>query len=78
MSINFSSKTKSNNPWGEAFTEVKEKSGHSTYNVRIKYIWNEDMGEAWKELVWNQNRLLDSVMYQTDIASERYHVSVCT
>jgi len=37
--------------FGEAFGEVKEKTGKSTYNVRIKYIWNEEIGEAWKDLM---------------------------
>ena len=38
---------------GEAYDEVKEKAGHWTerYNVQVKIIWNEEMGEGFKEIV---------------------------
>lgn len=37
--------------FGEAASDVREKSGQSRYNVKIKYVWTEDMGETWKQLV---------------------------
>ena len=36
---------------GEAASDVREKSGQSRYNVKIRYVWTEDMGETWKQLV---------------------------
>ena len=49
----FKCKMISPNILGEAYDEVKEKAGHWTerYNVQIKIIWNEEMGEGFKEIV---------------------------
>ena len=49
----FKYKRISPNILGEAYDEVKEKAGHWTerYNVQIKIIWNEEMGEGFKEIV---------------------------
>jgi len=35
--------------FGEAYTEVKEQTGQERYNVKIKFIWTEELGEGWKK-----------------------------
>jgi len=37
--------------FGEAYTEVKEQTGQERYNVKIKFIWTEELGEGWKKIV---------------------------
>jgi len=37
--------------FGEAYTEVKEQTGQERYNVKIKFIWTEELGEGWKKII---------------------------
>ena len=36
---------------GETYCEVKEQTGADTYNVRFRFIWTEEMGEGFREMV---------------------------
>ena len=36
---------------GEAIDEIKEKTGIDNYNVEMKMLWNEQLGDGFKEWV---------------------------
>jgi len=37
--------------FGEAIDEIKEKTGIDNYNVEMKMLWNEQLGDGFKEWV---------------------------
>ena len=36
---------------GEAMEEIKEKTGINNYNVEMKMLWNENLGDGFKDFV---------------------------
>ena len=42
---------------GETYCEVKEQTGADSYNVRFRFIWTEEMGEGFREMVGSHAQL---------------------
>jgi len=43
--------------FGEAMDEIKEKTGINNYNVEMKMLWNENLGDGFKDFVMAYSEL---------------------
>ena len=47
---------------GETYCEVKEQTGADTYNVRFRFIWTEEMGEGFREMVSSHHIIICALL----------------
>ena len=47
---------------GDTYCEVKEQTGADTYNVRFRFIWTEEMGEGFREMVSSHHIIICALL----------------